>query len=225
MVAYMYRSGEKLFWPRYEAAAPGGLPVLKVALPSKYSPRRLARLGERLRRRGIRRFLSADPTLTVGALEPVSPLPLYRAKGGELALELVSSFPIRERRVVLRGETAGAEAWRIAEELCPRVGTLLLDLDRGTEELEGRLRERFGAAVVPLGKGGEPQAAVELSPRPDPLPRTLRLWGEPELLGLTLLPEEPLPPGFPPLPLLELFWETGRVELGRIRVVRQADWP
>lgn len=221
MIVYFCSSGKKIFWPHYEAAAPGGIPVLKAVLPPQYSSRRLERLGGRLYRKGIRRFLAADPALPVGPLDPVSPLPLYRAKGGELALELVSFLPVRERRVALRGETAGPEAWRIAEELCPRVGELLLDFDRGEESLGRRLREKFGAVTVPLGRGHEPQAAVELSPRPDPLPRTLRLWGESDLLGLTLLPEEPLPSGFPQLPLLELLWETGRVELDRIRVVRR----
>lgn len=201
------------------------LPILEVSLPSKYSSRRLERMGGRLYRKGLRRFLTGEPTLNVGPLAPVDPLPLCRAKGGALALALLSDLPLRQRRVALRGEAASPEAWRIAEELCPRVGTLLLDFDRGEETLAGWLREKFGAAALRLGQGPAPQAAVELAPRPVPIPRTLRLWGKPDLLGLALLPEEPLPPGLPALPFLELLWETGRVEPDRIRVEWSSEWP
>lgn len=206
MVAYFYRSEEQIFWPRYEAAAPMGLPILKVALPRNYSPRRLKRTAGRLYRRGLRRFLPGDPRLDPAPLVPVSPLPLLRAKGAELALALLSGLPPRERRIALRGGAAGPEAWAIAEDLCPRVGALLLDFDRGEEALAHHLRQRFGAASLHLGQGQGPQAAVELDFRPASVPQTLRLWGEPDLLGLTLSPGEPLP-------LLELLWETGRVEL------------
>lgn len=225
MVAYFYRSGEKTLRPRYKVTYPMALPVLEVSLPPKYSPRRLERMGGRLYRKGLRRFLAGEPTLSVGPLAPVDPLPLCRAKGGALALALLSGLPPRQRRVALRGEAAGAEAWRVAEELCPQVGTLLLDFDRGEEALADWLREKFGAAVLRLGQGPAPQAAVELDPRPAPMPRTLRLWGTPDLLGLALLPEEPLPSGFPALPFLELLWETGRVEPDRIRVEWSSEWP
>ncbi len=225
MVAYFYRTEEHRFRPRYEVEAPMGLPILTVALPEKYSPRRLKRLAERLYRKGLRRYLNGDSGLALEPLTPVSPMPLLRAKGAELILALVSSLPLRERRVALRGEAAGPEAWAIAETLCPQVGALYLDFDRGEEVLSDRLRQQFGAAFLHLGQGPAPQAAVELKPRPDLLPQTLRLWGEPELLGLTLFTEEPLPAGFPALPFLELLWETGRVDLCGIQVARTEEWP
>ena len=214
MVAFFEQSGERMLRPRYEAAAPMGLPVLKVVLPRNCSPRRLRRTAEGLYRRGLRRYLPGGPSLDPFPLVPVSPLPLLRAKGAELTLALFAGTPLRSRRAAIRGEAAGGEAWAIAEALCPQVGTLLLDFDRGEEALERHLRQRFGAACLHLGQGGPPQAAVELSPRPGPLPRTLRLWGEPELQGLTLSPGESLP-------LLELLWETGRVKLEQVRV----EWP
>lgn len=214
MVAYFYRSEESIFWPRYEPAAPMGLPVLRVGLPPKYSPRRLKRTTERLYRRGLRRFWTDEPGLDLAPLVPISPLPLLRAKGAELALTLLAGMPLRERRAALRGEAAGPEAWAMAEALCPQTGALLLDFDRGEEALARHLGQRFGAAPLRLGQGPEPHLAVELDPRPSRLDPTLRLWGEPDLLGLTLSPGEPLP-------LLELLWETGRMDLGELRV----EWP
>lgn len=225
MVAWFYPGGEGSFRPRYETAAPVGLPILKVALPPKFSSRRRRRLAEKLYGRGIRRFLAAGPLWDMSPLVPISPLPLLRAKGAELVLTLLPGLPPWERRVALRGEMAGPEAWRLARDLCPRVGGLLLDFDRGEETLERRLREVYGAAPLHLGQGPAPQAAVELAPRPESLERTLRLWGEPELGSLSLLTEGPPDPELPRLPLLELLWETGRLSLEEIRVGKAADWP
>lgn len=222
MVAHFYRGEERGLWPQKQVRVYQGLSLLSVAVPSGYSPRSLERCGRRLFRQGVRRALAEPPGLVPAALEPVSPLPLCRAMGAELVLALLSGVPLRERRVALRGEAAGPEAWHLAELLCPRVGALLLDFDRGEEPLSRRLRERFGAAPLHLGQGQPPQAAVELEPRPFALPRSLRLWGEPELLGLTLRPEEELPPELPGLPFLELLWETGRIEPGKIRAEKPA---
>ena len=191
-----------------------GLPILKVALPQRYSPRRQRKMAAGLYRKGLRRFLPGGPGLALEPLVPVSPLPLLRAKGADFALALLAGSPPWERRVALRGETAGPEAWRLAETLCPQVGALLLDFDRGEEALARRLRQRFGAAPLHLGQGPVPQAAVELEPRPFSLPRTLRFWGEPDLLGLRFSREESLP-------FLELLWETGRIA-GK---EPQVEWP
>lgn len=230
MVVYVYRGERRFFRPSYTLGAPGGLPVLEAALPQKYSPQRLGRLSRRLWKKGLRRFLAGEGIDLPGPLVPVDPLPLCRAKGGELALELLSQIPLRERRVALRGEEADRSAWAIAETLCPSVGALLLEFDRGQEALERRLRSHFGAAPLPLGRGVPPQLAVELSPCPPGEFPSLRLWGEVDLLGLTLRPEGPLPAGLPPLPFLELLWETGRVGLQELHPVlehpaREAEWP
>lgn len=221
MVAYFCRDETSRFWPRYDILCPMGLPVLKVALPPSYSPCRWRRLSRRLSRGGLRRFLTEERAPEGLSLAPVSPLPLCRAKGAELALALLSGLPLHDRRVALRGEAADPAAWALAEALCPQVGALLLDFDRGEEALSRRLRERYGAAPLHLGQGSAPQVWVELSPRPDPAPGALRLWGEPELRGLTLTTRTSLPPELPRLPLLELLWETGRVSREQILVRRE----
>lgn len=225
MVTYFYQQKTRSFWPQYEVLSPMGFPVLGVGLPAKYPSRRLQSLSRRLYRRGIRRFLAGDGISVPPPLVPVDPLPLCRVKGGDLALALLSHLPVRERRVVLRGEKAGPDAWTIAEALCPQVGALLLEFDRGEEPLSRRLRSHYGAVVLHLGQGRPPQLAVELSPRPSGDFPALRLWGKPELLGFTLRPERPMPPGLPPLPFLELLWETGRIGVEELRPVWKAEWP
>lgn len=225
MIAYFYREEGRRLFPRYEESAPWGLPVFGVGLPESCSSRRLQALSRRLYRKGIRRFLAGEGIAPPPPLLPIDPLPLCRAMGGGLALSLLSHLPLRERRVALRGEEAGAEAWSIAEELCPKVGTLFLDFKEGEEVLSHRLRAQYGAATLPLGRGQPPQLAVELSPcAPEDFP-ALRLWGKPELLGLTLRVAEPIPPEIPALPFLELLWETGRISLEEISPVREAEWP
>lgn len=225
MVAYFYQTGQVRFLPKYEPICPGGLPVLRVALPLQYSSRRMAGMARRLYRKGIRRYLAHAPAPALSPLTAIDPLPLCRAKGAQLLLDMVSKVPPWERCVALRGEAAEPEAWRIAEELCPQVGMLYLDFDRGEEALRRRLRERFGAAALHLGQGPAPQAALELAQRTVSLPQALRLWGEADLLGRTLLLKQPLPAELPQLPFLELLWETGRVELKEIQVARTEDWP
>ncbi len=225
MVAYFYQGKTRFFRPQYTVMAPKGLPVLGVRLPPGLSNRQLEGISRRLYRRGIRRFLAGERVWIPSPLIPVDPLPLCRVRGAQLALELLSHLPLRERRAALRGEKAGPEAWAIAEQLCPQVGALLLEFDRGEEALSRHLRSRYGAAPLHLGQEPAPQVAVELSPCSPGAFRTLRLWGEPELLGLTLRPEWPLPPELPPLPFLELLWETGRIEPEELRPVREPEWP
>lgn len=225
MVAYFYRNEMHSFWPKYHVLSPNGLPVLGVALPPKFSSRRLEGLSRRLYRKGLRRFLTGVPATVPPPLIPVDPLPLCRRMGARLALELLSCLSPRERCVALRGEQAGPEAWAMAEELCPQVGALLLEFERGEEVLARHLRSRYGAAPLHLGQGPDPRLAVEMSPCPPGKFQTLRLWGRPELQGLTLCPEWPLPPELPRLPFLELLWETGRIRPEELQVVQEGEWP
>lgn len=223
MIAYFYQDKERRLFPRYETDSPWGLPLLKVGLPAHISPHRKSRLARRLYRQGLRRFLPGEGSLELSPLIPVDPLPLCRAKGAEMALALLLHVGLRERRVALRGSQADAAAWMLGAALCPQVGAILLDFDRGEEELSRHLRDHYGAAPLHLGQGPGPLVTLELSPRPDRLPCTLALWGVPELQGLTLTVEEPLPPEYPALSFLELLWETGRVELKEISVAGRVE--
>lgn len=218
MVGWLDWSEQRHFWPRLTAVRPQGLPLLRAALPPGKLERRLRQGAKALRRRGVSRVVAAPgledaESLRRRGLYLVEPMPLYRAMGGRMALYLLKDVPLRERRVALRGEEADGTAWALARELCPQVGGLLLDFDRGEETLGDRLRACYGAAPRPLGCGPGPQVTLELSPRAEQVGETLRLWGEGELGGLTLtLTGAVLPEGLPRLPFLELLWETGRVK-------------
>ena len=78
------------------------------------------------------------------------------------------------------------------------------------------LRAAFGAAPQPPGR--TPHLAVELSPRKPLGERTLRLWGEPDLLGFSLTVPGGLPGRPDPLRHLTILWESGRCALSQISV-------
>lgn len=231
MVGWIMEGKEGLWRVKTELAAPLGLPLLRVALPPGPSLRRVRRGMRRLCRQGVRRVL-VDPALWDGeaeallkhyGLQPVDPLPLCRAQGARLALFLLEDTPAPRRRVALRGSVADAAVRAAAFQLCPRAGTLLLDFERGEEELGRALWLRYGAAPLHLGAGAPPGVSVEFSPAESLEVPTLRLWGVPELGGLTLAPEETLPGGLPRLPFLQLLWETGRRRLEDMAVGPEAN--
>lgn len=219
------KEGWRLF-PQVGNTRMAGLTLLEVSLPPGKRPWRLRQGAKALRRRGVRRVLAQpglDDRETLGrwGISVIDPLPLCRAMGARLALTLLEEVPCRERRVALRGENAGAESWALARELCPQVGLLLLDLDRGEERLSRWLREECGAAALHLGTGSPPLLSLELSPRKEPAGQRLKLWGEPDLLGLSLeLPGLAVPKEVPELPFFELLWETGRLKTGELTVKR-----
>ena len=225
MVAWL-RPTEKWRWKvRGAPTRIQALELWEVELPPGDPERRLGQTARMLSRRGIRRVIPPAGWWSPGelvhyGLSPVDPLPLCRRKGDALALELMAGIPLRQRCLALRGAEADPDAWRLAQALCPQVGMLALDFDRGEEELARRLRRAYGAAALHLGQGQTPQVSLELAPRPGSVGRTIRLWGRPELEGFTLVGKEPLPEDLEPLPFLELLWETGRLAVEEIRVER-----
>lgn len=235
MVGYLYWTGERRLRPWLTDGRLWGLPLAVAALPPGRAERRLRQGARALRRMGVRRVLTPPgfdgwEVLRREGLVPVDPLPLCRAMAPRLALKLLAGIPLRERTVALRGEWAAPVA-PTACALCPRVGRLLLDFDRDGETLADTLRARYGVATMPLCQGARPQVSMEFSPRSALACPTLKLWGEPQLAGLFILPEEGELPGWvDPLPALELLWETGRipldaltVELSGIRLDRTAE--
>lgn len=223
MVGYLYERQPERGWERLRRHPPAqvrleGLSLLGMGLPPGGDFRSLDRGARALRKKGCARALTQPELrcpelpdiLRRNGLNPIDPLPLCRAKAPELALTQVEALPLRRRCVALRGENAGV-AWAAAAALCPQVGTLLLDFDRGEEALAQRLRAVYGAAALGLRQGPPPQVSVEFAPRSPEAGRALRLWGAPNLAGCALSSG-----GVDDPPLLTLLWETGRLELRNI---------
>lgn len=229
MVGWLHREEKGRFRPRVKPVGLEGYPLLEAALPPGERMRRLKQGARALKRRGVVRVLTepglADREELRGLdLLPVDPLPLCLEKAGDMATFLLRDIPPRQRRLALRGEQVTGRVCALALEMCPRVGTLLLDFARGEEELWGLLRSRWGAA--PPGRTGTPpHLTVDLAPRERGRGPTLKLWGEPDLGGLALsLPGREVR-GMEPLEFFTLLWESGRVESGEIQVSYALDRP
>lgn len=145
-------------------------------------------------------------------LPAVDPLPLCRALAPRLALDLLDRLPLRERRVLVRSERPAPWVRALCAALAPRVGELALDLDTGGEDLAGELWESFGLGVLPSRGLPSPALTVAFSPVGSCSGPVLRLWGEPDLLGISPRLGRPLPAGLPELPFLTLLWEAGRLK-------------
>lgn len=225
MVGWLRWSGERGIFPKLSTDRPLGLLLLTAALPEGKPHRRLAQGAAALRRRGVKRAilspgLGEKRALAGLDLQPVDPLPLCRALGAQLALARLEGIPLRERRVALRGDKADPAAVALAQTLCPQTGALLLDFDRGSDLLADHLRRRYGAAPLALDNSPPPQVALELAPRRDTLPGTVRLWGEPDLGELEVWCELPVPEELPKLEILTLLWEAGRLPLSAFQIRR-----
>lgn len=223
MVALLRESEAGRRTPRYAERCVAGLRLLDTELPKRLTPRRLRGLARRLRQEGVRRVLAGagcpDRTvLTECGLPAVSALPLYRALAERLTLALLLEYPLRERRVALRGVRADGVAFALAERLCPRVGTLILDFEREDSALFAYLRRAFGAVALTPQNAPPPQVSVELAPREGGAGRRLKLWGSPEAEGTALWADVPYPAGVSAAEWLTLLWEAGRLSLSAVEV-------
>lgn len=200
-----------------------GMPVLEARVPTEgaWEKRRLGRAARLLKRQGVRRVLvPRDFThwdvLTSRGLTGVDVLPLYRAMADRFVLAELERRGVEAHRacVILRGERVDADLARAARLLCPRVRSVVIQVEWGGDRLVRELYWEFGAVAarqevggVAVRFGGEGQAGE------------LVLCGRPELLGLELetagltLPEAP-----EPVPLLAALWQAGRLGVEKLRV-------
>ncbi len=153
MIAYFCKKKEGHFWAKTDPFCPLFAPFLRISIPAGYPAFALRRRVKWLEKRGIRRYIADRELFPPKALEAyglkeVDPLPLCRAKAAQLALALLPQAP-HLCRVSIGGERVDQTAIALAEALCPQVGTLYLDFDRGGEDLAFHLRTAFGAAPQP----------------------------------------------------------------------------
>lgn len=226
MVGWL-REGDSPLFPRANPARILDFPLLEVALspakPGKNGEKQGARGAKILRKHGVFRALMPqkwEEGAKKQGIFPVKALSLYQALGDRMCLKLLEGVPPRRRRVALRGGKADAAARALALALCPHA-TLILEFEEGEAALAQQLQRTYGAPPLDRAWGASAQLLVELGPPPaeSPLPpgaRRLKLWGEPDLAGLTLHYPENLPPELPRDPFLALLWESGRLKLGEI---------
>ena len=200
-----------------------------------YAPERLSewRLERRLRR-AERELCAANVGRVVlrdgfpyrdrlGWLRPVDPLLLWRGTADILALGALDAegVPYSRGRVALSAPRLCAELESAAERLCPLVRGLLIDVPGG-EDYARYLQAKFGLPVTPPAAGAEATAAF--GPGGGRWGRSLELYGQVDLGGLTVavegmeLPEDCLDQ------VLALLWERGEVKREQL-IVRPGHVP
>lgn len=208
---------------RLERAQMLGLSVLRVSFApgGRWEKQRLSRVARMLAGQGVRRVLVPPgfdrwQMLNRRGLTGVDPLPLYRAMADRLVLAELERRGVEAHKacVALRGECVDGDLVRAAYLLCPRVRTLLIQVEWGGEKLTRDLYREFGA--------GEPSCtradvAVRFSGKGQG--GELVLCGKPELPGLELeVPGLTVPEGAELLPLLTALWQAGVLHTKQLRV-------
>ena len=144
-------------------------------------------------------------------LRPVDPLPLWRGIADMLALGALDAqgIPYRRGTVALSAPRLCIELERAAERLCPLVRGLLIDAPGG-EDYARYLHAKFGLPVTPPAAGAEVTAAF--GPGGGRWGRSLELYGQADLDGLTVTAEGLELPEDCRDQVLALLWERGEVK-------------
>lgn len=204
-----------------------GLPVLRAEVDSSgfWGERRLRGAGKRLRMGGAFRVLAPPdfdrwPLLERFGLRRVNPELFIRAQAAPLALAALERRGLAPDRaaVALRGLRADRDFLRTAEELCPKVRSLIIDAPRGGRELAQWLRREYGVPILPEGERGQAALVFETGcPRREET--ALELFGpRPRLAGLTLSVPRLEEGDREDLPLLAALWEGGQLRPGDIKI-------
>ena len=176
---------------------------------------RLKRAGQSLGRGGVRRALvpaGYEAWLKEQGLSAVDALPLIRAQGAPLALELLRrrSGPAGDV-VALRGERADRDMERAALRLSAQVRRLVIAAPRGGAELAARLRWELGIPILPP----QSEAGVAVCFAPEevvPARAVLALYGpSPDLAGLAVTAPDLKAGDRTDLSLLAALWEGGKL--------------
>ena len=202
-----------------------GLRVCQVTIPvsSRWRERKqlkqVLRGAQVLAQAGVRRVLTAPAfpyweQLRQAGLRPVEPEPICQAAAGQLALTALrwQECAPQQATVLLSAPRVTAQLARAAEELCPQVRYLAVDIPREGERLAAWLQAEFGAAIQPPDSA-RPQVALFFRPDDRKGQLCFHLYGPTPLLHgfVPVLKQGGLPAGLAPLPLLSLLWEEGRI--------------
>ena len=150
-------------------------------------------------------------------LRPVDPLPFWRETADLLALGALDAegVPYNRGRVALSAPRLCAELERAAERLCPLVRGLLIDAPGG-EDYARYLQAKFGLPVTPPAAGAD--TTVAFGPEGGRWGRSLELYGQADLGGLTVTAEGLELPEDCRDQVLALLWEQGKVKRDHLTV-------
>ena len=153
----------------------------------------------------------------LGWLRTVDPLPLWRGIADLLALGLLDAqgVPYRRGTVALSAPRLCAELQAAAQRLCPLVRGLLIDAPGG-EDYARYLQTKFGLPVTPPAAGAEVTAAF--GPEGGRWGRSLELYGQADLGGLTVTAEGLELPEDCWDQVLALLWERGEIKREQLSV-------
>ena len=193
-----------------------GMPLLRVELPRRLSPRVCRRVERWLRHAGVHALLSCPDQWFAAPLPPLNPTrSLWREKAAEVALARLqqTGVPPSRATVEICGDRFSAQERAVILTLLTRVRALSLSLP-APEAFLWQLQREYG--VCPLSGPGHLALCFSPADRAQMLP----LWdARPDVPGLSLtasLPE--LPPDCPRLPLLAALLEQGRIRTEEIRI-------
>lgn len=195
---------EAVRWTLY---APEGLPEWRL-------DRRLRRAERELWEAGVGRVILRNGFPykdRLGWLHTVDPLPMWREAADLLALGALDAqgVPYRQGTVALSAPRLCIELEYAARRLCPLVRGLLIDAPGG-EDYARYLQAEFGLPVTPPSAGAE--ATVAFGPGGGRWGRSLELYGQADLGGLTVTAEETRLPEDCRDQVLALLWERGEVK-------------
>ena len=150
-------------------------------------------------------------------LRTVDSLSLWQGIADLLALAALAAqgIPYRRGTVALSAPRLCVELERAAERLCPLVRGLLIDAPGG-EDYARYLQAEFGLPVTPPSAGAEVTAAF--GPGGGRWGRSLELYGQADLGGLTVTAEGLELPEDCRDQVLALLWERGEVKREQLRI-------
>ncbi len=193
-----------------------GMPLLRVALPSRFSERSERQMANKLHRLGVHRCLSLPPSLHAALLPPSTETrPLWKLHATDAALALLE---LQQRSpqcsiIELVDSQFSPFMQQLALELLPRVGHLSFSAPI-PDSFAWLLQHDYG--VAPLSCPGHVSLCLSPAQRSCALP----LWMKtPVIPGLTLTLEHfPLPDGCPALPLFSALAQQGRIDPRQLQI-------
>ncbi|MFI3252971.1 MAG: hypothetical protein R3Y63_01325 [Eubacteriales bacterium] len=213
-------SNEKIFSVTGQVTSILSLPFYEIALAQGgiFEKYRLHKTGRLFQSQRISRLLL--PTdfhhwdfFKDYGLRPYDPLPVLQGLGDWIALHSLAKHGLDPKKssVLIQGKRSSPEIWSVAEKLCPFVKELVISLEEGGDRLQAHLYREFG--ISPASFRSQTTATLSFSPEEEKQNGVfvqLSQIDSPDFCSITLKNKE-LPSSFPPLSLISLLLQTGKI--------------